>query len=74
MTTGKYSASGLYRVFMTLLVNGNQEFCNVSDELIALCLPQHVHTQLQMLDQNLLKMRGGRHNYRGFNDYHNSTD
>lgn len=59
---------------MTLLVYGNQEFCNVSDELITLSLPQHIHTQLQMLDQNLLKMQRGRYFYRGLNDYHNSID
>lgn len=57
-----------------LLVNGNQEFCNVSDELIALSLPQHVHTKFQMLNQDLLKMQRGRHFHRGFNDEHNSID
>lgn len=48
----------LHRVFVTLLVDWNEELGNVGDELIALGLPKNVHTHLQMLDQNLLKKCG----------------
>lgn len=49
----------LYHILMTFLVDRNEEFCNMCDELIAFSLPQHVRTNLQMLDQNLLQMRRG---------------
>lgn len=43
-----------YLVFMTPLVDGNEELGDVSDELVALRLPQSIDAHLQVLHQHLL--------------------
>lgn len=41
-------------VLVPLLVGGDDEFGHVRDELVALGLPQRLHTHLQVLHQHLL--------------------
>lgn len=47
----------LYLVLVTLLVDGDEELGDVCDELVALGLPESLHTDLQVLDQHFLKSR-----------------
>lgn len=44
----------LYLILITFLIDGDNEFGNVCDELIAFSFPQRVHTHLEMFNQNLL--------------------
>lgn len=44
-----------YLIFVTLLINGDNQFSNVRDELIAFGFPQRLHTHLEVFDQDFLK-------------------
>lgn len=44
-----------YLILMALLINGDSEFGNVCDELIAFGFPECFHTDLEMFDQDFLK-------------------
>lgn len=50
-----------YLILVALLIDGDDEFCNVSDELIAFGFPQCIHTDLQVFHQDFLK-RGRKEN------------
>lgn len=45
----------LYLILVPLLVDGDDDFGNVGDELIAFGFPQRLHADLEVLDQNFLK-------------------
>lgn len=44
-----------YLIFVALLINGDNEFGNVSDELIAFGFPQCLHTDFEVFHQDFLK-------------------
>lgn len=48
-------ACGRYLVLVALLVDGDGEFGDVRDELIALGFPQSLHADLQVFHQDFLK-------------------
>lgn len=52
----------LYLILVPLLIDGDDDFGNVRDELIAFGFPQCLHADLQVLDQNLLKWEWRRNN------------
>lgn len=44
-----------YLILVTLLIDGDNEFGNVRDELVALSLPQCLYTDLKVFNQDFLK-------------------
>lgn len=44
-----------YLVLVTLLIDGDYEFGDVSDEFVAFGFPQRLHADLEVLDQDFLK-------------------
>lgn len=51
----------LYLILITFLIDGDNEFGNVCDELIAFSFPQCVHTHLEIFNQNLLSSEKKKH-------------
>lgn len=47
-----------YLILMTLLIDGDDKFGDVCDELVALGFPQSVDTNLEVLHQDFLRDRG----------------
>jgi hypothetical protein len=43
-----------YLKIPSLLINGNDEFIDVSDQLVAFCLPKSICTLLKQLHQHIL--------------------
>lgn len=47
--------AALYLKVPALLINGDYEFVNVGDELVALSFPQSIRALLQKLHEDILK-------------------
>lgn len=52
----------LYLILVPLLIDGDNDFGNVRDELIAFGFPQCLHADLKVLNQNFLKWGWRRNN------------
>lgn len=55
-----YSAAALvtvcrYLILMTFFIDGDDELGNVRDKLVALGLPQRLHTHFHVLNQHFLR-------------------
>lgn len=48
----------LYLILVALLIDGDNEFGNVRDELIAFSFPQCLHAHLKVLNQDFLRRVG----------------